>query len=529
MASLASHVPFRSRHLATWDSVLFALAIDRYSILEARPHPPGYPVYIAMARMAQPLFGDANSTLVAISLLLAAGSVGLVYALGHRLAGRRVALVAALVFAMSPVLAHNSVLATSYPGEALFAVLVAAAGWHARRNPGTRSASWLGGVFLLALGFRQSLLFYLTPLVAWALLAAPRDARALVRRAAAFGVTALAVGLAWLLPLLAATGGFGPYRAATALQTRQVVFAQTVFTHGRMAWIDHWDRFVLYVRPEATLLLPVLVVLGLAAAVALRSRGLRWTSGPRVAAPEAALFLLLWIGPAVLFYLLIFDGWGKGPDGYALVLLPAVALAFALLAVACVDRLSLAWPSWQPAIGAAFALLLLVPVIGLGSAWGPPLAEVREHDAWIDSWQRLETDYPANDTAIVASYSWTHVKWFFPEHILWSRLAIPPGPDWDRPWTLSLQTQYREDDLAFYRAHLDGPSGTEHPIPANIHRVIVFDFQLAGENGGTRTIRPEVEVYEARLSNDWRVLVFDVDAEHPTIESYFLDSGNRFL
>src|SRR6185503_6501367 len=39
LATGLAHVPFRARHLSTWDSVLFALGMDRYSVPEGRPHP----------------------------------------------------------------------------------------------------------------------------------------------------------------------------------------------------------------------------------------------------------------------------------------------------------------------------------------------------------------------------------------------------------------------------------------------------------------------------------------------------------
>ncbi|MEA3166795.1 MAG: hypothetical protein QOJ26_1669, partial [Thermoplasmata archaeon] len=169
------------------------------------------------------------------------------------------------------------------------------------------------------------------------------------------------------------------------------------------------------------------------------------------------------------------------------------------------------------------AVLLLVPGLGMVGSWDMALREVSDHDDWIEAWQAIDTEFPANDTAIVASYSWAHTKWFFPDHILWSRLAIPPGPDWDDPWVLTMQTQHREDDVGFYEAHLRGPVPTAHPIPDTIKRVVLFDFQLAGENGGTRTLRPEIEVHESHLESGWRVLWFAPDAEHPTIESCFVD------
>jgi hypothetical protein len=60
-------------------------------------------------------------------------------------------------------------------------------------------------------------------------------------------------------------------------------------------------------------------------------------------------------------------------------------------------------------------------------------------------------------------------------------------------------------------------NGTKH--------LVLFDFQLAGENGGTRLVRPEHPVREAFLPNGWRVLVVDTVPGQETLEDYFLLRG----
>ena len=79
-----------------------------------------------------------------------------------------------------------------------------------------------------------------------------------------------------------------------------------------------------------------------------------------------------------------------------------------------------------------------------------------------------------------------------------------------------------EDEAPFIPMVMAGPgSRPEHPIPAGIETIVVFDFQLAGEGGEERRLDPSVDVAEAFLADGWRILVVHPDGKHPTVESLF--------
>ena len=48
-----AHVPFLATSLEDIDSVNFALGLRDFNVAEHRPHPPGYPVYIALGKVAK--------------------------------------------------------------------------------------------------------------------------------------------------------------------------------------------------------------------------------------------------------------------------------------------------------------------------------------------------------------------------------------------------------------------------------------------------------------------------------------------
>lgn len=57
------------------DALLFVRGLARYSVLEARPHWPGYPVYLAAGRLLELVRGEAEASLRLVSILASSLSV----------------------------------------------------------------------------------------------------------------------------------------------------------------------------------------------------------------------------------------------------------------------------------------------------------------------------------------------------------------------------------------------------------------------------------------------------------------------
>ena len=94
---------FRSRYLYDIDSVNFALALNRFDPSVHQPHPPGYYLYVYLGRLAQLIFPDANTALVAVSILASCAAAGLIFALADSWFGRTAAVSAGLIFLVSPL------------------------------------------------------------------------------------------------------------------------------------------------------------------------------------------------------------------------------------------------------------------------------------------------------------------------------------------------------------------------------------------------------------------------------------------
>ncbi|HYT76587.1 MAG TPA: hypothetical protein VEL79_17650, partial [Vicinamibacterales bacterium] len=49
---LAAHLALLPRTLEDLDSINFALGVRQFDVARHQPHPPGYPVYIAVAKIS---------------------------------------------------------------------------------------------------------------------------------------------------------------------------------------------------------------------------------------------------------------------------------------------------------------------------------------------------------------------------------------------------------------------------------------------------------------------------------------------
>jgi hypothetical protein len=149
LAALAFFLWARAPWPDDWDGVGFVHAVRDFDLARFRPHFPGYPVYVALARALRPL---AASDALAASAASAVGGALLVLA-GTLLLGRRghAVWVAAMSLA-SPVVA---LAATSVGSDALGAGLLAMALACAARARGRASMAVAAGVWAgLALGAR---------------------------------------------------------------------------------------------------------------------------------------------------------------------------------------------------------------------------------------------------------------------------------------------------------------------------------------------------------------------------------------
>lgn len=404
------HLPFLAPTLEDIDSVNFALGLHDFDVAKHQPHPPGYPVFIFLARLARPVVSavlpaDAPRTTIDAHALAVWGTLlgGLALLVLARFFQaleqneRRAALATALT-ACAPLVWFDAARPMSnMAGLALVWVSqgLALSAWRGQPGgpaphaglrllrgsadrmaaPGVATAAVTRGFVCsaviagLAAGVRSQTVLSTLPL----LLVVIGVAGVWRRREIWFGTGAgLVVGtLAWMVPLLVDTGGPSGYLAAFAAQAGEdlegVDMLATNPSLRRLAlglvhtFVLPWGGW-----PLASLLLG-LAVFGVVV-LAVRDR-------------RALLLLAASCVPYLLFHLWLQE---TVTTRYALPILPAVAYA----AVRGVDELASQLAPLLIGLLIAASLASVVPLQWLYARTGSPVSRAV---AAIESEQRQET------------------------------------------------------------------------------------------------------------------------------------------
>jgi hypothetical protein len=337
-----AHVPFLATSLEDIDSVNFALGVRDFDVATHRPHPPGYPVYIFLGKIATAITGVVvhaapsvveAKALAIVSLLAGLFAIACLYAVFASLNGSSwraldiTALSATAITATCPLFWYLAARPMSdLPGLALALVAQACllVAW-LRQTPGPDGDTRLSpeltaasgrmivlGAFLAALsiGLRSQTVWFTVPLLMLVLV--DRIGRGVAGALLGSTVTFIAGGLAWGIPLLIASGGLTAYLAALGTQAGEDFAAgEMLYTNPSpraaafalmRTFIDPWDSTTLGV---AVLMLAALGLIQLL-----------WKDRRSLTAVIALA------GPYLLFHLLFQD---TSFIRYALPLVPAVA------------------------------------------------------------------------------------------------------------------------------------------------------------------------------------------------------------
>src|SRR5688572_29155570 len=85
---LAAHLVLLPGTLGDIDSINFALGIRDYDVAQHQPHPPGYPLYILIAKAIRAVAGSELAALAVFSMIAGALGVLAIAALARRIFAR---------------------------------------------------------------------------------------------------------------------------------------------------------------------------------------------------------------------------------------------------------------------------------------------------------------------------------------------------------------------------------------------------------------------------------------------------------
>jgi hypothetical protein len=227
---LAGHLPFLPASLEDLDSINFALGVRHFDVAHHQPHPPGYPLFILAARVANVVVGPEAKALSLVGIV--AGALGAWALVALFRAFRRAdhaawPCAAALVAVTSPLywftasrpLSDMAGLAAALGVQALtlaapsspLSQLTPLSPERLLRLEGITRATLIASSFLagLATGIRSQVAWLTVPLIVLTIARWRPDDRS---RTAAGAVAAYILGgLIWGVPLVALTGGPSAY------------------------------------------------------------------------------------------------------------------------------------------------------------------------------------------------------------------------------------------------------------------------------------------------------------------------------
>lgn len=273
---IVSRAVFWTAHPPNFDFVNFALGVEHFSPIDHQPHPPGYPLLIALAKILAALGAGVVPALQWASLAGAIAAIVGAYRLGRRLAGEAGGLFSALLLALHPICWFSGV---SSPTRVY---LAAGACWLLagclEMGRGDRRWLWRTAALLaVCAGFRpEFLVLFPVPCIVAARLGGASWKRVL--RAALFCLLLCALWVSWVV------AGFGSFYKAG-----YIYFYYFLHHAGTTSPFLHapphiWSATLLYGLWWNGLLLPVLAV-----ALLLARR-------------KAALERAFWL-PAMLYFL----------------------------------------------------------------------------------------------------------------------------------------------------------------------------------------------------------------------------------
>lgn len=334
------------------DTVNLAYALESFDPLHHQPQPPGYPLFVAAARLVHLFSPNAEVTFRIISIVVTIASAAVLYFLTNRIISRWAGLAAVILFLLNPVLWHSRLRSPLRPWLALFSLLVAYCAW--RCWNGDRRFAWYGAAVLgIGTGFRPDLLAYLLPLWVATAWMATRSVKAVVQG----GLVIAGLSAVWFGIVVYAMGGISStVQTVTSYLLEQSSRDSIVFAESVRAWVRPISRLIIW---NAT------AMVGWIWAPIIGYRKITGKSLPWK-------FLLVWIAPGLAFQALVH----VGTPGHTLFATPVLCLAGACL-------ISFMGPHRNVVLAAAAALnvALFLNVVPLGQPASPQAPALER--AWI--------------------------------------------------------------------------------------------------------------------------------------------------
>jgi dolichyl-phosphate-mannose-protein mannosyltransferase len=238
---LLTRLPLMASYLSV-DNVNLAFSLEKFDPRIHQPQPPGYPFFVAFGKIVNFLFRDPERTFVAISILVSALCLPIVFLLTRRMFTPWAGAAATFLLLVNPVFWFSGLDGPLRPNLALFSLLTAYCCWRCW-NGEKRFATWGALALGVGSGFRPDLLAFLLPLWLISTWLGTKSFRTI----AAAGAVLAAVVLIWASATVIAMGGIQSFRETMIGYTVDQSQAESiVLGSGMLAWLRQVNRLVIW-------------------------------------------------------------------------------------------------------------------------------------------------------------------------------------------------------------------------------------------------------------------------------------------
>lgn len=393
---IASRLPFQSSILHHWDSVNFALALEKFDVRLHQPHPPGtFVFYILLGRLFNLVLHDANTSLVWVSIVATGLAAVAIFMIGTTWFDRRVGLTISLLMLTSPLVWFHGEVALSYMLEFFWVLLTVFTCFQVRS--GEKKALFASALLIgLAGGIRPNTPIFLFPLWFIAVILGLRT-RKYSGWSLIVALLLMAIGVAlWAVPMVTMSGGPAAYwKTVVSWRTQHVQDAGNV--ESILANVARLVMFTLYAVGAG--LVPVGWTL-------FRDWRLLKHNLLHVWRAQA---IALWVAPALVYFVFIH----LMQPGHLFTIMPAFIIITGLSTVAVSRYLKRFYQNaWMIVVGLVVVCNSLFFLFGPASLFGssrlifstPTWATIREYDEYVT--KRLDVihrEFSPGETAVIAN------------------------------------------------------------------------------------------------------------------------------
>ncbi len=405
VVALCLRLPFLPSTLEDIDTVNFYLGVHDFNPIAHQPHPPGYPVYIFLAKLAVAVVASDARALGLLSALMSAFSLVPLYVVMKRLGSAAAAALACALTLANPVFWFNGVRPMS-DVTGFFVVITCQAllllaieqGEGSRRG----RTLWHAGVFAggLAIGVRLQALVLVAPVLLYCAVRMKR-----IRLAVTGAAMLIAAVLLWLVPLVWYSGGPGPLAASIAQLFRDSLPVEPLV----MTWSPRAAAVAavnVAVAPWQQVGVAAVVLLLAAAGVVMLAR-----AGRRVLATACVLFL-----PYAMYHFLLQS---TETIRYTIPTVPLVAFLASVPATRCASR-----PWRRFAVTACAVVIFAAGRITLPALW----SYHKTPSPAIQALERVTAEAAARPVVVAGHHMFARYLGLLPSHL--NVLLTPPRTEW---------------------------------------------------------------------------------------------------